>query len=108
MVVTAKSADGKFEKTIETHYHTQASTCRDEKMAYGAQNKTSYIRDTSLQPFKSTDATFEFDLPFDTKDGVNTPTVRTVDVTVELNYEIEKPDNKIQIHKITKQVTLDR
>ena len=53
MVVTARSADGKYEKTFETHYHTQASTCRDEKMAYGAQNKTSYIRDTSLQPFKS-------------------------------------------------------
>ena len=108
MVVTAKSADGKFEKTFETSYHTQASTCRDEKMAYGAQNKASYIRDTSLQPFKSTDETFEFDLPFETVDGKNTPTLRTVDVTVELNYEIEKPDNKIQIHKVTKQVTLDR
>jgi len=108
MVVTAKSADGKFEKSFETNYHTQASTCRDEKMAYGAQNKASYIRDTSLQPFKSTDETYEFDLPFDTKDGVNTPTVRAVEVTVELNYEVEKPDNKIQIHKITKQVTLDR
>jgi len=108
MVVTAKSADGKFEKTFETNYMTQASTCRDEKMAFGAQNKTSYIRDTSLQPFKSTDETFEFDLPFDTKDGVNTPTVRTVDVTVELNYEIQNADNKIQIHKVTKQVTLDR
>ena len=108
MVVTAKSADGKYEKSFETNYHPQASTCRDEKMAYGAQNKSAYIRDTSLQPFKSTDATFEFDLPFDTKDGVNTPTVRTVDVTVELNYEIQNPDNKIQIHKVTKQVTLDR
>lgn len=108
MVVTARSADGKYEKTFETHYHTQASTCRDEKMAYGAQNKSSYIRDTTLQPFKSTDETYEFELPFDTKDGVNTPTVRTVDVTVELNYEIQTPDNKIQIHKVAKQVTLDR
>ena len=77
MVVTAKSADGKFEKTFETHYHTQATTCRDEKMAYGAQNKTSYVRDTTLQPFQFTDETYEFELPFDTKDGVNTPTVRT-------------------------------
>ena len=108
MVVTAKSADGKFEKTFETHYHTQATNCRDEKMAYGAQNKTSYVRNTALQPFQFTDETYEFELPFDTKDGVNTPTVRTVDVTVELNYEIQNPDNKIQIHKVTKQVTLDR
>lgn len=108
MVVTAKSADGKFEKTFETHYHTQATTCRDEKMAYGAQNKTSYVRDTTLQPFQYKDETFEFDLPFETKDNVNTPTIRTVDVTVELNYEIQSPDNKITIHKVAKQVTLDR
>ena len=108
MVVTAKSADGKFEKTFETHYHTQATTCRDEKMAYGAQNKTSYVRDTSLQPFQTKAESFEIYLPFETKDGLNTPTVRTVDVTVELNYEIQTPDNKIQIHKVSKQVTLDR
>ena len=108
MVVTARSADGKFEKTFEKHYHGQATSCRDEKMAYGAQTKASYVRNTVLQPFKFTGETFEFDLPYETKDGVNIPTVRTVDVTVELNYEIHIPDNKIQIHKVTKQVTLDR
>jgi hypothetical protein len=74
-------------------------------MAYGAQNKTSYVRDTSLQPFASKDETFEIKLPVDDK-GV--PTVRTVDVTVEMNYEIQVPDNKVPIHKVTKRVTLDR
>ena len=108
MEVTAKSKDGKELYRTERHYHTQATTCRDEKMAYGAQNKTSYVRNTALQPFEFTDETYEFELPFDTKDGVNTPTLRTVDVTVELNYEIQNADNKIQIHKVTKQVTLDR
>ena len=108
MVVTAKSADGKYDKTFEKSYTPQASACRDEKVNFGAQNKSALIRDTSLQPFQFTSETFEFDLPFDTKDGVNTPTVRTVDVTVELNYEIQNVDNKVQIHKVTKQVTLDR
>ena len=108
MVVTAKSADGKFEKTFETHYHTQATNCRDEKMAYGAQNKTSYVRDTSLQPFQTKAESFEIFLPYETKDGNNVPSVRTVDVTVELNYEVQNPDNKIPIFKATKEVTLDR
>jgi hypothetical protein len=105
MEVTAKTLDGKEIFKEEKHYHTQATNCLNEKMAYGAQNKTSYVRDTSLQPYKSTDATFEIKLPVDDKGA---PTVRTVDVTVELNYEIQVPDNKVPIHKVTKRVTLDR
>ncbi len=99
MEVTAKTLDGKEIFKDERHYHTQATNCLNEKMVYGAQNKSSYVRDTSLQPYKSTDETFEIKLP----EGV-----RTVDVTVEMNYEIQVPDNKVQIHKVTKRVTLDR
>ena len=108
MEVTAKSKDGKELYRTERHYHTQATTCRDEKMAYGAQNKTSYVRDTSLQPYQTKAESFEIFLPYETKDGVNTPSVRTVDLTVELNYEVQNPDNKIPIFKVTKEVTLDR
>jgi len=57
------------------------------------------VRDTSLQPFESKDETFEVKLP----EGV-----RTADVTVELNYEIQVPENKVLIHKMTRRVTLDR
>jgi len=99
MEVTAKTLDGKELFKEEKHYHTQATNCLNEKMAYGAQNKTSYVRDTSLQPYKSKNETFEIKLP----EGV-----RTVDVTVELNYEIQVPDNKVLIQKVTKRVTLDR
>ena len=70
-------------------------------MVYGAQNKTSYVRDTSLQPFQAKTEQLEFDLPVDDKGA---PTVRDVEVTVELNYEIQNPDNKVQIHKVTRQV----
>lgn len=99
MEVTAKTPDGKEIFRDERHYHTQATTCRDEKMVYGAHNKASYVRDTSLQPYSAKEETFEIKLP----EGV-----RTVDVTVELNYELQIPDNKIPIHKVTKRVTLDR
>lgn len=99
MDVTATTTDGKEIFRDERHYHTQATNCLNEKMAYGAQNKSSYVRDTSLQPYESKDETFEVRLP----EGV-----RTVDVTVEMNYEIQVPDNKVQIHKVTKRVTLDR
>ena len=105
MEVTAKTLDGKEIFREEKHYHTQATNCLNEKMIYGAQNKTSYVRDTSLQPFKSTDATFEIKLPVDDKGA---PAVRAVDVTVELNYEVQVPDNKVPIHKVIRRVTLDR
>ena len=68
-------------------------------MLYGAQVKTQYIRDTSLQPFETKAESFEIPLP----EGV-----RAVDITVSLTYEINKPDNKIEIHKVTKKVSLDR
>ena len=105
MVVTAKTKDGKSVGSIERNYHPQGSTCRDEKMAYGAQNKSSYIRDTSLQPFQTKAESFEFDLPLDDKGA---PAIRTVDVTVELIYEIQSPDNKFTITKFAREVTLDR
>ena len=68
-------------------------------MIYGAQVKTQYIRDTSLQPLETKSESFEFQLP----EGV-----RAVDVTVSLRYEIWKPDHMIEIHRINKRVSLDR
>jgi hypothetical protein len=97
--VTAKTADGKEVYKTERHYHPQATTCRDNVMKYGAQWKTQYIRDTALQPYDTKEESFEIFLP---------EKVRAVDVTVTLTYEINKPDNKIEIHKFTKQVSLDR
>ncbi len=96
--VTAKTMDGKEVFKAEKNYHPQATTCRDNKMLYGAQWKTQYIRDTSLQPYKTKAETFEIQLP----EGV-----REVNVTATLTYEINTPDNKIEIHKVTEKVSLD-
>jgi len=41
-------------------------------------------------------------------DDKGAPTIRTVDVTVELIYEIQNPNNKFTITKVTREVTLDR
>jgi hypothetical protein len=97
--VTTKSVDGKEISKDERNYTAQATSCLNEKIVYGAQNKSSYVRDTSLQPYESKNETFEIKLP----EGV-----RTADVTVELNYEIHVPENKVPIHKVTRRVTLDR
>lgn len=97
--MTAKSAEGKDLFRDERHYHPQATSCLNEKMVYGAQNKSSYVRDTSLQPFESKDETFEIKLP----EGV-----RAADVTVELVYEVHTPENRVPIHKVTRRVSLDR
>jgi hypothetical protein len=97
--VTTRAVDGKEISRDERHYHPQATSCLNEKMVYGAQNKSSYVRDTSLQPFESKNETFEVKLP----EGV-----READVTVELNYEIQVPENKVLIHKLTRRVSLDR
>ena len=97
--VTANTADGKEIYNTEKHYHTQATDCRTNKMLYGAQVKTQYIRDTALQPYETKAETFEIFLP----EGV-----RTVDLTVSLRYEINKPDNFIEIAKVARKVSLER
>jgi hypothetical protein len=97
--VTAKSKDGKEVYNTERHYHTQATDCKTNKMLYGAQVKTQYIRDTALQPFETKAETFEIMLP---------KGIRTVDVTVSLRYEINKPANFIEIISVNRKVSLDR
>jgi hypothetical protein len=97
--VTANTEDGKEIYNTEKHYHTQATDCRTNKMLYGAQVKTQYIRDTALQPYETKAESFEIFLP----EGV-----RTVDLTVSLRYEINKPDNFIEIERVSRKVSLDR
>jgi hypothetical protein len=97
--VTAKTKDGKEVYNSEKHYHTQATDCKTNKMLYGAQVKTQYIRDTALQPYETKAESFEIMLP----EGV-----RDVDVIVSLRYEINKPSNFIEIAKVTRKVSLDR
>lgn len=99
MEVTAKKEGGEVLFNKQVHYHPQATTCRDTRMTYGAQWKTGYIRDTSLQPRKPKKETFEIEIP----DGV-----RTADVTVDLFYELANPLQKFPIHTVTRKVALDR
>jgi hypothetical protein len=61
--VTAKSPEGTVIFKDSKIYMPQATTYCDEKMVYGAHRKAGYIRDTSLQPFKSTEETFDIKIP---------------------------------------------
>jgi len=96
--VTARTLDGKEIFKNSRIYMPQATTYRDEKMVYGAHRKAGYKPDTSIQPFQPKKETFEILLPTG---------VRTVDVIVELTYHLV-PDNILPIHKVSRQVTLDR
>lgn len=97
--MTARTKDGKEVYKSEKHYHPQATDCRTNKMLYGAQVKTQYIRDTALQPLETKAESFEIMLP----EGV-----RAVDVTVSLRYEISNPSYLVEIHKYERSVSLDR
>lgn len=78
----------------------QATTYCDERMVYGAHRKAGYIRDTSLQPFKTTEETFDIKIP----EGV-----RAVDVVVELTYHVVPgPQNIIPIHQVARRVSLEK
>lgn len=96
--VTATDPEGKRIFKGSKVYMPQATTYCDEKMVYGAHRKAGYIRDTSLQPFKPKEETFDIELP---------GTLRNVDVVVELTYQ-PVPGNIIPIHKVKRRVTLDR
>lgn len=97
--MTAKTVDGEKIEMQARHYHPQATNELEPKMLYGAQVKTAYIRDTSIQPYRTKEGTFEFVLP----EGV-----RTADITVNLSYDVVNPDMRYNIHQLTRRVTLDR
>ncbi len=97
--MTAKTPDGK-EIGIQTrHYHPQATNEKNSKMLYGAQQKVANIRDTSIQPYQTKTESMEFILP---------KGIRAADITVDLSYYLGSPDQQYEVHKITRQVTLDR
>lgn len=96
--MTAITEDGEELEVQSRHYHPQATNEMNTKMLYGAQVKTAYIRDTSIQPYRTKEDTFEFVLP----EGV-----RNVDLKVNLAYEVANPDMSYNIHQLTRRVSLD-
>ncbi|MCJ7593522.1 MAG: hypothetical protein MUO52_01970 [Desulfobacterales bacterium] len=97
--MTAKTLDGEKIGTQTRYYHPQATNEKNSKMLYGAQIKVANIRDTSIQPYQTKAESFEFVLP---------ESIRTVDITVDLSYYLGNPDQRYELHRITRKVTLDR
>lgn len=96
--MTAKTADGKVLEMQSRHYHPQATNEMNSKMLYGAQVKTANIRDTSIQPYRTKEESFEFILP----EGV-----READIEVNLSYDVVNPNMRYNLHNIVKRVSLD-
>ncbi len=97
--MTAKTPDGKDIGSQSRHYHPQATNEKDSKQLYGAEIKVANIRDTSIQPYQTKTESIEFVLP----EGV-----RSADITVDLSYYLGSPDQRYEVHKITRQVNLDQ
>ncbi|MDZ7640514.1 MAG: hypothetical protein U5J62_00565 [Desulfurivibrio sp.] len=96
--MTAKTVDGETIEMQSRHYHPQATNEMNSKMLYGAQVKVANIRDTSIQPYRTKEESFEFVLP----EGV-----RTAEITVNLSYDVVNPDMRYNLHRITREVSLD-
>ena len=97
--MTAKTPDGNEIATQSRHYHPQATNEKDTKQLYGAEIKVANIRDTSIQPYQTKTESLEFVLP---------KGVRSADITVDLSYYLGSPDQRYELHKITRRVDLDR
>ena len=97
--VTAKTPDGKEIGTQARHYHPQATNEKNSKQLYGAQVKVANIRDTIIQPYQTKTESIEFVLP---------KGARSADITIDLSYYLGGPDQRYEVHKITRRVDLDR
>jgi hypothetical protein len=97
--VTARTPAGKEIGTQTRHYHPQATNEKNSKQLYGAQIKVANIRDTSIQLYQTKTESIEFVLP---------KGVRSADITVDLSYYLGSPNQRYEVHKITRRVYLDR
>lgn len=94
-----KDTGGEKIDTQTRHYHPQATNEKSSKQLYGAEVKVANIRDTSIQPYQTKTESIEFVLP---------KGVRSADITVDLSYYLASPDQRYEVHKITRRVSLDR
>jgi hypothetical protein len=96
--VTARDPEGKELFRTSKFYMVQATDARSHHMVLGPDKKLGIIRDTSIQPFAPKEETFEIPLPAGVKDAV---------LEINLSYQ-PRPGNVYPVHKVVRQVSLDR
>jgi len=75
----------------------QAGDGRSRVMALGPDKKLGLLRDTSIQPFRPKEETFEIPVP----KGIN-----EITVAVRLTYQ-PRPGNIYPLHNISRKVRMD-
>jgi hypothetical protein len=94
--VTATAPDGKKLFEASKFYMPQAGDGRGPVMALGPDKKLGLLRDTSIQPFRPKEETFEIPIP---------PGTKEVNVAVRLTYQ-PRPGNVYSVHSIDRKVAI--
>lgn len=113
--MTAKSSAGKVLFNDRKIYTPQSvAKGRGDKMVFGPHRKSGLLRDTSLQPGKTIEESFEIKFPYTDAGKVRTVTDKAMDVTVALWYlpaggeleALEENQGKYLFHESTERVTV--
>jgi hypothetical protein len=94
--VTAATPDGKKLLEGSKFYMPQAGDGRGPVMALGPDKKLGLLRDTSIQPYRPKEETFEIPVP---------PGIKEVTVAVRLTYQ-PRPGNIYLLHSIDRKVSI--
>ena len=99
MDVIAKTKDGKEIFRDSKIFMTQATNSRDDSMIYGPSFKVGYTRDTSLQPLKTREMTYEIQFPYEDTikevKKIREIKVKQMDVAVELRYQLDPEQGEL-------------
>jgi hypothetical protein len=95
--VTATAPNGQKLFEGSKFYMPQAGDGRSPIMALGPDKKLGLLRDTSLQPFRPKEETFEIPVP----KGIN-----EITVAVRLTYQ-PRPGNVYSLHTLSRKVRID-
>ena len=94
--MTAATPDGKKLFEASKFYMPQAGDGREPVMALGPDKKLGLLRDTSIQPFRPKEETFEIPGP---------PGIKEVTVAVRLSYQ-PRPGNIYPVHSLDRKVAI--
>ncbi|MBI5582430.1 MAG: hypothetical protein HY892_01270 [Deltaproteobacteria bacterium] len=95
--MTATAPDGRKLYEGSKFYMPQAGDGRGPVMALGPDKKLGLLRDTSLQPFRPKEETFEIPVP---------KGIKEIALTVRLTYQ-PRPGNIFPLHSLVRQIRIE-
>jgi hypothetical protein len=95
--VTANAPDGQKLFAASKYYMPQAGNGRGAVMALGPDKKLGLLRDTSIQPFRPKEETFEIPIP---------KGIKEITVAVLLTYQ-PRPGNIYPLHCLSRRIRIE-